>query len=134
MRDVVFVEDGKLGLRRVTGELLVPALFDSIPERYYFVAERNGKKGLLDDSNGDVVVPCEMDEFYEQIDTDGIIPFNKGEKWGMLHFGVSSGAVFDDIDIGSEQYAKAKIGDEWFFVGGDGKPTKKEHEAWFGSW
>ena len=26
MRDVVFIEDGKQGLRRVTGELLVPAL------------------------------------------------------------------------------------------------------------
>ena len=29
MRDVVFIEDEKQGLRRVTGELLVPALFDS---------------------------------------------------------------------------------------------------------
>jgi hypothetical protein len=187
MRDVVFIEDGKQGLRRITGELLVPAIFDSIPERYcyisqiepevqllqsvpvvregkyalcrmdgqgtlltdfiydkifryfwafsnYFVVENNGKKGLLDDINGKVVVPCEMDEFYEQIDTDGIIPYIKGEKWGMLHFGVSTGAVFDDIDIRSEIYAKAKIGDEWFFVGGDGKPTKNEHEAWFGSW
>ena len=187
MRDVVIIEDGKQGLRRVTGELLVPALFDSISERYdyisqiepevqlfqsvpvvrngkyalcrmdgqgtlltdfiydrifryfwassnYFVVECNGKKGLLDDRKGKVVVPCEMDGFYEQIDTDGIIPYTKGEKWGMLHYGISTGAVFDDIDIRSEMYAKAKVGDEWFFVGGDGKPTKKEHEAWFGSW
>jgi hypothetical protein len=187
MRDVVFVENGKQGLRRVTGELLVPAMFDSIPERYdyisqlnsetrliqsipviknnkyalclidgqgtlmtdfvydkifryyygythLFVVERNGKKGLIDDRNGEVVVPCEMDEFYEQMDTDGIIPYSQGQKWGMLHFDVNTGAIFDDIDIRSEQYAKGKIEDEWYFVKWDGKPTKKEDEAWFGSW
>ena len=187
MRDVVFVEDGKQGLRRVTGELIVPAVFDKIPERYdyvsqigvdmqliksvpvisdnkyalcridgqgtlvtdfvydkifryfygssnLFVVERNGKKGLLDDCTGEVVVPCEMDEFYEQMDTDGIIPYNQGKKWGMVHFGVSTGAIFDDIDIRSEMSAKAKVGDEWFFVDGYGKPTKDQHEAWFGSW
>lgn len=187
MRDVVFVENGKQGLRRVTGELLVPAMFDSIPERYdyisqlnsetrliqsipviknnkyalclidgqgtlmtdfvydkifryyygythLFVVERNGKKGLIDDRNGEVVVPCDMDEFYEQMDTDGIIPYYQGGKWGMVHFDVSTGAIFDDIDIRSEQYAKGKIGDEWYFVKWDGKPTKNEDEAWFGSW
>jgi hypothetical protein len=187
MRDVIFIEDGKQGLRRVTGELIVPAVFDKIPERYdyvsqigvdmqliksvpvisdnkyalcridgqgtlvtdfvydkifryfygssnLFVVERNGKKGLLDDCTGEVVVPCEMDEFYEQMDTDGIIPYNQGKKWGMVHFGVSTGAVFNDIDIRSEMFAKAKVGDEWFFVDGEGKPTKDEYEAWFGSW
>ena len=187
MRDEVFEENGKQGLRRVTGELLIPAIFDSIPERYdyisqikpevqmlqsvpvivdgrcalckidgkgtlltdfaydkifryfygssnLFVVERNGKKGLLDDCDGEIVVPCEMDEFYEQMDTDGIIPYNQGKKWGMVHFDVNTGAIFDDIDIRSEQYAKGKIGDEWYFVKWDGKPTKNEDEAWFGSW
>lgn len=39
MRDVIFEENGKVGLRRVTGELLVPALFDEIPERYDCISE-----------------------------------------------------------------------------------------------
>lgn len=187
MRDVVFEENGKQGLRRVTGELLIPAIFDSIPERYdyitqikpevqmlqsvpvivdgrcalckidgkgtlltdfvydkifryfygfsnLFAVERNGKKGLLDDYTGEVVVPCEMDEIYEMIDTDGIIPYSQRQKWGMLHFDVNTGTIFDDIDIRSEQYAKGKIEDEWYFVKWDGKPTKNEDEAWFGSW
>ena len=187
MRNVVFEENEKQGLRRVTGELLIPAIFDSIPERYdyilqikpevqmlqsvpvivdgrcalckidgkgtlltdfaydkifryfygssnLFVVERNGKKGLLDDCDGEIVVPCEMDEIYEMIDTDGIIPYSQGQKWGMLHFDVNTGAIFDEIDIRSEQYAKGKIEDEWYFVKWDGKPTKNEDEAWFGSW
>ncbi len=39
MRDVIFEENGKVGLRRVTGEVLVPALFDEIPERYDCISE-----------------------------------------------------------------------------------------------
>ena len=39
MRDVVFEENGKVGLRRVTGEVLVPALFDEIAERYDCISE-----------------------------------------------------------------------------------------------
>lgn len=183
MRDVIFEEDGKKGLRRVTGEIVVPPLFDDFPERYsyitqiddnisaipvvigkkyalclmdgkgtlatdikydkmymlffasnnYYVVECYNKKGLIK-GNGEEIVPCEMDEFYEQIDTDGIIPYRQGEKWGLLHFGVTTGIIFDDIIIESECYARGKIGEEWFFIDGYGKPTKKENEAWFGSW
>ena len=39
MRDIVFSVDGKYGLRRITGEVIVPALFDEIPERYNYVFE-----------------------------------------------------------------------------------------------
>ena len=39
MRDVIFEENGKVGLRRVTGEVLVPAIFDEIPERYDCISE-----------------------------------------------------------------------------------------------
>ena len=37
MRDVVFSENGKQGLRRANGKLLVPAIFDSIPETYDYI-------------------------------------------------------------------------------------------------
>ena len=39
MRDVIFEENEKVGLRRVTGEVLVPAIFDEIPERYDCISE-----------------------------------------------------------------------------------------------
>jgi len=178
----VFDVYGKKGIRKVTGEILVPALFDDIPEDYncvsqidatihtipvvkdkkfalyltdgngslvtefiydnmyfffytsgiYYVVEREGKKGLIR-HNGEEIVSCEVDEFYEQIDIDGIIPFRKGQKWGLLHFGVVTDIIFDDVEIESECYAKGKIGDDWFFINGDGKPVKNYDEAWFGS-
>lgn len=183
MRDVIFEEDGNKGLRRVTGEIVVPALFDGFPERYdvifqlefgigtipvirnnkyalcvmdgsghlltdfifdniymyfygsstYFVVEHQGKKGLVD-SRANEIIPCEMDEIYEQMDTDGIIPYRKSTKWGLLHFGVNTGVVFDDVLISSEDYAQGKIGEEWFYIDGNGKPTRNNREAWFGSW
>lgn len=141
IKSVPVISDNKYALCRIDGQgtLVTDFVYDKIFRYFYgssnlFVVERNGKKGLLDDCTGEVVVPCEMDEFYEQMDTDGIIPYNQGKKWGMVHFGVSTGAIFDDIDIRSEMSAKAKVGDEWFFVDGYGKPTKDQHKAWFGSW
>ncbi len=185
MRDVVFDDEGKKGLRRVTGETIIPALFDEIPERYsyitqiysgkghawpvpvvknrkvalckldgkgtlltdfiydkmfmFFYAERNYYVVVRDDMKGLVnykgkeVVPCEMDEIYEQTDTDGVIPFRKGAKWGLF-MGVATEPVFDDILIQCEDYCMGKIGDTWYYVDGDGKPVINIAEAAFGSW
>ena len=186
MRDVVFSENGKQGLRRANGKLLVPAIFDSIPETYdyifdfegdmpffksvpvirdgkyalcemdgkgtlrtdfiydnifrnysssinCFVVEQNGKKGILHDYDLEVIVPCEMDEIYAQSDRDGIIPFKKGDKWGMLQFDTSTEAIFDEIEIRNEQPARGKIGDEWFYVDCWGEPTKVKDEFYFTS-
>ena len=187
MRDVIFTENGKQGLRRVTGELLVPPIFDSIPERYdyisdlggdmplfkslpvvrdrkyalcklngngtlrtdfiydnifrnysssinCFVVEQDGKKGILHDYDLEVIVPCEMDEIYAQSDRDGIIPFKKGNKWGMLQFDTSTEAIFDEIEIRNEEPARGKIGGEWFYVDCCGKPTKVKDKFCFTSW
>ena len=46
MRDIVFSVDGKFGLRRVTGEIVVPAMFDGIPERYNYISEIEEPWGL----------------------------------------------------------------------------------------
>ena len=81
-------------------------------------------------------VDCEykLNCYWRRKYPEGIIPYRQGEKWGLLHFGVTTGIIFDDIIIESECYARGKIGEEWFFIDGYGKPTKKENEAWFGSW
>ena len=52
----------------------------------YFVVEQKGKKGLISQT-GRIIIPCEMDEIYEMIDADGIVPFKKGDKWGMAFVG-----------------------------------------------
>jgi hypothetical protein len=51
-----------------------------------FVVEKDGKKGLISQS-GEIIIPCEVDEIYELIDADGIVPFKKGDKWGMAFVG-----------------------------------------------
>ncbi len=185
MRDVIFVEEGKKGLRRVTGETIIPALFDDISERYsyitqlysdmghawpvpvvknqkvalckpdgngilltdfiydkmfmffyaewnYYVVIKDGKKGLIN-SKGKEVIPCNMDEIYEQTDTEGVIPFRRGDKWGLF-FHIATEPMFDDIDIRCEDYCMVRIADEWFYIDYNGKPVKNESEAFFGSW
>jgi hypothetical protein len=62
MRDVIFEENGKVGLRRVTGEVLVPALFDEIPERYDYISEIRDPCGR---------VPVVRDHKYALCKTDG---------------------------------------------------------------
>ena len=62
MRDVVFEENGKVGLRRVTGEVVVPALFDEIPERYDCISEIKEKCGR---------VPVVRNHKYALCKTDG---------------------------------------------------------------
>lgn len=61
MRDVIFEENGKVGLRRVTGELLVPALFDEIPERYDCISEIQEPCGRVPVVKDHKYALCKMD-------------------------------------------------------------------------
>ena len=187
MRDVIFSENGKQGLRRATGDIVVPPVFDAIGERYnvisiireswgmnwcvpvirngkyalckmdgkgtlltdfvhdrmfrffgprvnYFVVEKDGKKGVIEQLHGKEIIPCEMDEIYEMQDFDGVIPFTKDGKWG-LQFGLSrSQPIYDEVYIESEDYAKVRKGDEWYYLNSKGEPVKSRREAEFGSW
>lgn len=111
-----------------------PAAFRYVTsESELYVCERDGKKGITD-RNGRELIPCLQDEIYEQIDTDGIIPFIRAGKWGMYHFGVCTDAVFDDIMITSEDYCRVKLDGQWGWVNIDGEFTLDESDAWFGSW
>ena len=46
----------------------------------YFVAEANGKKGILSGCDGHELTPIIMDEIYEMPDSDGAVPFVKDGK------------------------------------------------------
>lgn len=187
MRDVIFSENGKQGLRRATDEIVVPPIFDAIRERYniisiireswgknwcvpvirngkyalckmdgkgtlltdfvyermfrffgsrvnYFVVEKNGKKGVIEQVHGKEIIPCEMDEIYEMIDFDGVIPFTRDGKWGLQSGLSCTPPIYDDIYIQSEDYAKVRKGDDWYYLNSKGEPVKSRHEAEFGSW
>ena len=61
MRDVIFEENEKVGLRRVTGEVLVPALFDEIPERYDCISEIKDPCGCVPVVRGHKFALCKTD-------------------------------------------------------------------------
>ena len=179
MRDIIFEENGKVGLRRVTGELLVPALFDEIPERYdcisdignpcwqipvvrnhkyalcemdgkgtlltdfdydrifryfwsnyqYFITVNGGKKGVII-WTGEEIVPCEMDEIYEMIDSDGCIPLRKGDKWGLVYCDIATEVIYDDYKFDGEMAMVKKEG-KWYYIDYNGQPVTDIKEACF---
>ena len=67
-------------------------------------------------------------------DSDGIVPFKKGDKWGMAFGTICTQPVFDELYISSEEYALGRIGEEWLWVDSKGNPTAKREQRFFGSW
>lgn len=98
-----------------------------------FVCIRDGKKGLVDE-HGKEIIPCQQDEIYEMIDSDGIVPFIKDGKWGLCHLGVCTAPIFEDIEICSEEYCRVLLNGQWGWIDSDGQFTMNKSEAWFGSW
>ena len=120
------------------GTLLTGFVYDRM-FRYFggymsnFVVVQDGKKGLISQL-GKTIIPCEMDEIYEKIDSDGIVPFKKDGKWGMAFGTICTQPVFDELYISSEEYARGRIGEDWFWVDSNGNPTANREERFFGSW
>lgn len=98
-----------------------------------FVVVKDGKKGLIS-QYGRTIIPYEMDEIYEMKDSDGIVPFRKGNKWGMAFGTVCTQPLFDELHISSEEYARGRIGEDWFWVDSNGNPTANREKCFFGSW
>ena len=162
--DQTFEVDGKVGLKDVKGNILVPALYKDFPERYcslfmrkrpvpvmgdndkyalvstdgtntvltpfeydaiyhkeftsyYICAKREGDKvlaGLLG-VTGEVLVPCEMDYFYES--KNGIEAFKKADKYGFYAIdGTYLPPMYDDIELQDDGYVKIKAGDKWGYL------------------
>ena len=101
----------------------------------FFIVEKDGKKGVLD-SGGNIIVPIEQDEIYEQMDTDGCFPFICNGKWGVSCHGETTDAEFVDVIIQSEDFVRVKIegDDTYYYLDDYGNLTSKRHEAFFGSW
>lgn len=101
-----------------------------------FLVEKDGKKGVFDSGNNEVIIPCICDEMVERYDECGVIPFRVGDKWGL--FSICGyqyvPAAFDKIIVGSEEYVKVLLGETWGWLDVFGEFTTDESKASIGSW
>ena len=100
----------------------------------YFVAVENGRKGILDASDGTESTPIDLDEVYEMLDLDGAVPVEKDGKVGFLWLDTYTQPIFDEVILCSESYIRVQLNGEWGWIDSDGKFTQKESEASFGNW
>jgi hypothetical protein len=100
----------------------------------YFVAVENGKKGILNASDGTESTPIDLDEVYEMLDLDGAVPVEKDGKVGFLWLDTYTQPIFDEVILCSESYIRVQLNGEWGWIDSDGKFTRKESEASFGNW
>ena len=125
--------------REKYGKLVTEFIYDNMYKFFgtpgFFIVEKDGKKGVLD-SGGNIIVPIEQDEIYEQMDTDGCFPFICNGKWGVSYHGKTTDAEFVDVIIQSEDFVRVKIegDDTYYYLDDYGNLTTKRHEAYFGSW
>ena len=125
--------------REKYGKLATEFIYDNMYKFFgttgFFVVEKSGKKGVID-SSGNIIVPIEQDEIYEQMDRDGCIPFICNGKWGVSCHGETTDAEFVDVIIQSEDFVRVKIegDDTYYYLDDYGNLTSKRHEAFFGSW
>ena len=82
--DIKYTLEGKSGLFTLSGESLVPAIYDNI-ERYcngVSRVSRDGKWGFIDESGAEII-PCQYDQAGDF--NDGIAGVRKGDKWGIIN-------------------------------------------------
>ena len=132
-------QDEPLTEREKCGKLVTEFIYENMYKFFgtpgFFIVEKDGKKGVLD-SGGNIIVPIEQDEIYEQMDTDGCFPFICNGKWGVSCHGETTDAEFVDVIIQSEDFVRVKIegDDTYYYLDDYGNLTSKRHEAFFGSW
>ena len=94
-----------------------------------------GKEGIgVTDMDGKVLVPAEMDEIGEMMDTDGVIAIRKSCKWGCLDYRqIYVAPIYDRIDIRSEEMVKVLKDGQWGWLTWEGKFTTDRSQADIGS-
>lgn len=134
-------KNGKCGLVRPDGTAtpVTPFKYDLLfrePQTNYvkYIAVMDGKFGIVD-ITGKEVIPCFLDDIFVRQDPDGFLPILKDGKWGILpEHNAYILPKFDELDIQSEDYLRARIGATWGWVTEEGELTDDKSEAEFGSW
>lgn len=127
------IKDNKVGLvvPDGTGKIMTDFVYDSI--RYAgtgFMCVCGCKKGVISTVNGSVIIPCIMDEIFDEL--CGITVVEKDGKRGY-YFNGSLTEFFDDDrmeDDGTVMVCRRKGGAEtWGYIDADGRFTRDEDEA-----
>ena len=134
-------KDGKCGLVLPDGAAtqVTPFKYDLLFREPYtayvkYIAVVEGKYGIVN-PKGKEVVPCILDDIFERQDTDGFIPIMKEGKWGICTDDETFILPkFDDLEIRSEDYLRARIGNRWGWVTKKGNLSNDRRHAAFGSW
>lgn len=135
-------KDGKCGLVWPDGTAtpVTPFKYDLLfrePHSDYvkYIAMMNDKYGIVD-ITGKEVIPCILDDIFARQDTDSFLPILKDGKWGIFPDIIASYILpkFDELDIQSEDYLRARIGTTWGWVTAEGDLSDDKTEAAFGSW
>lgn len=130
MRDVVFEENGKVGLRSVTGELLVPAIFDEIPERYDCISEIQEPCGRI---------PVVRDHKYALCETDGkgtlVTDFSYDRIfryfWSRFQYFITvNGGKKGVIDISGEEIVPCEMDEIYEMIDLDGCMPLRKGDKW----
>ena len=121
------------------GTVICPFKYDLLFREPYtdyvkYIAIKDGKYGVID-TKGKEVILCIMDVIFERQDPDGFLPLLKDGKWGIYADGdFYITPKFDELQIQSEDYVRARIGDEWGWGTFEGELTQDRNKANYGSW
>lgn len=134
-------KDGKCGLVLPdgAGTQITPFKYDMLfrePNTAYvkYIAVVDDKYGIVN-PDGKEIVPCILDGIFERQDTDGFIPVMKDGEWGICTDNETFiMPKFDELEIRSEDYLRARIGNRWGWVTQKGNLSNDKRYAAFGSW
>ena len=100
----------------------------------HFYTFRSEKGIGVTTRDGKVLVPAEMDEVGEMMDSDGVIELRKGDKWGCLDYrDIYVEPVYDKIVVASEEMVRVLKNGVWGWLTWEGKFTTDESKADIGS-
>ena len=100
----------------------------------HFYTFRSEKGIGVTTRDGKVLVPAEMDEVGEMMDSDGVIELRKGDKWGCLDYrDIYVEPVYDKIVVAGEEMVRVLKDGVWGWLTWEGKFTTDESKADIGS-
>lgn len=139
--DETFVENGKMGVKDVCGEILVPAMFDNIVYVYSYMLKKiharpyvvmnDDKMGLVaSDGTGSMIVPCEYEYLYPVMFCTLFIAKKDGKIGVMIYNGKLLAPIeHDEIYFNDEAYATLiKYGKKGFVSLNDWIYVKPEYD------
>lgn len=135
--DQRFTENGKVGVRRANGTVVIPAVNDEVVEVYRldinpmaYPVRQNGLVGMMrGDGSGTMVTPCQ----YDKLEFDPCIPGFLAEKDGRIGLVHMLGVELIPCELTQigqmcDGIMPVKIGDKWGFYAASGEYVRPEYD------